>query len=329
MSIFEKMHKQKAGDTVLHSLLHAICPEIYTIFQICSFIAKNQCKGQGKAMRFFIPIDQPLEYRLTGKFRAPTEDWMHLERIMLDFELMVMTEGVLYIQIDGEKYELKKNDYLICPPGSAQQGYKKGYASFYWLHFAVCEWHRDSDYASEPDPELLMGINSTGTLGDNSKMVVMMKQMQDAVRAYDSRVYNNYLASGIMLELFNACRLHESRGSGPAQLQLYNDIIDYIKWNKDKNLKVTDVAGEFKYNPKYLSHLFSRVVGVTLKQYIIQEQVERAKFLLTDSNEKIISIAQQMGFSDSHNFMKLFKKQVGMTPSQYREAYNKRMMFYI
>ena len=110
--------------------------------------------------------------------------------------------------------------------------------------------------------------------------------------------------------------------------QLFNDIQDYIKWNRNNDLKVSEIAEHFGYNKRYISHLFSTIAGVSLKQQLIQEKIELAKYLLCDTNANISEVAYQLGYNDSHNFMKVFKKLVGLTPTQYRNAYATRMLFY-
>ena len=104
--------------------------------------------------------------------------------------------------------------------------------------------------------------------------------------------------------------------------------MDYVKKFIHKNIKVSEIAHHFGYNEKYISFLFKSKSGTSLKQYILFEKMEIAKFILTDTNNTIGEIAVQLGFNDSHNFMKAFKKVVGLTPSESRNAYSKRLLFY-
>ncbi|MNC67761.1 DNA-binding transcriptional regulator AraC [compost metagenome] len=56
--------------------------------------------------------------------------------------------------------------------------------------------------------------------------------------------------------------------------------------------------------------------------------MEPAKFLLADTNHNINEVSSQLGYTDCHNFMKSFKKIVGLTPTDFRNAYAKRLLFY-
>ena len=55
-------------------------------------------------------------------------------------------------------------------------------------------------------------------------------------------------------------------------------------------------------------------------------RMDTANYMLSDTNASIAEIAASLGFSDSHNFSKAYKKIAGMTPSEYRNAFSKRVL---
>ncbi|MFD2876091.1 helix-turn-helix domain-containing protein [Paenibacillus rhizoplanae] len=161
------------------------------------------------------------------------------------------------------------------------------------------------------------------------KIIVMMKQLQDSVRSYDQTALNNYMSTVILCELYSQTLPTDADPfKRTKQEQLYNDIVDYIKWSRSEHIKVSQIAAYFGYNEKYLSHLFTVISGISLKQYILQQKMELAKFLLTDTNQNVSEVSLQLGYKDCHNFMKSFKKIVGLTPTEFRNAYAKRLLFY-
>ena len=110
--------------------------------------------------------------------------------------------------------------------------------------------------------------------------------------------------------------------------QLFNDIADYVQYHSSENITVSQIAEYFGYNPKYLSSLFKNQSGITLKQFMLQTKMDTAKAQLTDTNHSISQIAYNVGFNDAHNFTNAFKKITGLSPSEYRESYDKRALFY-
>ena len=66
-----------------------------------------------------------------------------------------------------------------------------------------------------------------------------------------------------------------------------------------------------------------------LKQYILRVKIEQANFLLTDTNKSVSEIARELGFSDNHNFSRTYKRLTGLTPSEYRDTFSKRLLFHV
>lgn len=284
---------------------------------------------------FIVPIEKPFKYVYTGKFEAPDEKWIHIYRNLLDFELIIVTNKTLYIAINGERLVLGPGDFVLYSPNSVQKGYKPSDCSFYWLHFELPENENYYELAHTKtmpyDKSSYVSLPQKGHINNYDRLIVMMKQLQDSIRYYNDPFLNDYLTTSIVLSFANICatEFNIDKQSELKHHQLINDVIDYIAWNMETNIKVKDIAKHFGYNPKYLSNLFATEKGVSLKQFIIQNKINRAKFLLTDTNDTIAEISGQLGYSDSYNFMKLFKNKTGMTPTEYRNTYDKRMLFYI
>lgn len=55
--------------------------------------------------------------------------------------------------------------------------------------------------------------------------------------------------------------------------------------------------------------------------------MDTAIFLLSDTNKSISEIAKELGFNDSHNFSRSYKKACGLSPSEYRNAFSKRLIY--
>ncbi len=89
------------------------------------------------------------------------------------------------------------------------------------------------------------------------------------------------------------------------------------------NLSLNSLATMQNLSPSYLSALFSQETGQTLTEYVNQKRVKLAMRLLATTKLQIQTIAQHCGILDVHYFSKVFKKEVGMTPKQYRESQQK------
>ena len=105
------------------------------------------------------------------------------------------------------------------------------------------------------------------------------------------------------------------------QKQIYHDIEDYVRSHATTYVTVEEIAEHFGYNTKYLSHMFREISGIPLKQYLLRCKVDEANYLLSETNLPVNLLAEAVGFRDSNNFMKCYKKMTGLTPTQYRNAF--------
>lgn len=96
--------------------------------------------------------------------------------------------------------------------------------------------------------------------------------------------------------------------------------INYINLNLSQPLSLKCIAEELSVNSSYLSNLFKKEVHTTLTEYINKSRIDTALKLLNSSDMQIQNIAWYVGINDVNYFTKLFKKIIGMTPSEYRAA---------
>lgn len=281
-----------------------------------------------------LPNRQIYHCEITGKFKAPSDNWKHGHFYLAEYELIVMTEGTLYLEYHGDRFTVKSGEYLLLPPcNSWRQGFRKAYCSFYWLHFRTEQTFLPLIVSPEnPLPEAeedsYFTIPQQGHIPKSEKVVILMKQLQDLVKSNYPTNAVDALATAIVTELYGQLTLMSPVVSPtPSQKQIYQDIIDYIHMNLSKNIRISDIATTFGYNEKYISHRFSEITGVPLKQYILRQKIDMANFMLTDSNKSISEISKSLGFPDSHNFARTYKKLTGLSPSEYRNAFSKRLLY--
>ena len=281
-------------------------------------------------------------YHWCGKFVAPDASWTHLTRILQDYELFVVTDGTLYIGTDKKEYVINPGEYLLMPPNRFQHGTKNSCCNFYWMHFGYNNEQNDhetltvsQDSSSCPDvsdesltyiPGSLL-IPEQGKLTSPDRIIILMKQLQDSDRRYREITLNRYLCSAVLSEVALQSQIYPTYGNKIIKEQFYRDICDYVSWHITDNLKVSQVANYFGYNEKYLTTFFKQRAGISIKQYILQVKMDRAKADLSETTEPVSQIAFRLGFTDAHNFSNAFHKVTGLSPSEYRDIYNKHNVF--
>lgn len=94
--------------------------------------------------------------------------------------------------------------------------------------------------------------------------------------------------------------------------------IDYITSHYQEQIKVVDIAEYLGLSEKYLSTLFKKETGQTLVSYIEHVRIEEACSMLTYTDLSYAEIAESLSFNSHSYFTKIFKKNIGLTPMQYR-----------
>ena len=88
----------------------------------------------------------------------------------------------------------------------------------------------------------------------------------------------------------------------------------------DQNLNLETLAGLVHLTPDYLSAEFKEETGQNLKRYITDVRMAEARRLLRESGISMAEIAKKTGYSSNHYFAKTFRREMGCSPSEYRES---------
>lgn len=280
-------------------------------------------------------------YHWCGKFVSSDDQWVHLTRNLLDYELFVVVDGVLHIGTSTAEYTVAPGEYLLMAPNEFEHGTKASHCVFYWMHFGYNKEQNNHELlysSSSASTDVTPAANLTymagqlllpeqGRLTSPDRIIILMKQLQDSDRRYREITLNRYLCSAILSEIALQGQIYPAYGNKIIKEQLYQDICDYVFWHLTESLKVSQVANYFGYNEKYLTTFFKQRAGISLKQYILQIKMERAKADLSETAEPVSQIAFRLGFTDAHNFSNAFRKVTGLSPSEYRDIYNKHNVF--
>ena len=103
---------------------------------------------------------------------------------------------------------------------------------------------------------------------------------------------------------------------------LIENAKEYVRSNlRDPELSLNKVARYLNHNLSYFSYVFSNATNMTLSKYIIVQRMEAACDLLKNTDGRIAEISEMVGYQNSNYFSKLFKREKGMTPKEYRQLY--------
>jgi len=97
-------------------------------------------------------------------------------------------------------------------------------------------------------------------------------------------------------------------------------IKGFIRNNYNRNLTLEEIADSVYLSPYYVSRIFKESQSITVMDYVTRVKLDEAKKMLGNTRYKIDEIAVRLGYSDASYFSKVFKKNEGMTPTQFRQS---------
>jgi len=101
--------------------------------------------------------------------------------------------------------------------------------------------------------------------------------------------------------------------------KLIDNINMYIKAHYKEHLNLNLIADVFYISPNYLSSLFNEKNHISFSKFVQNLRIEEAKIILKTTKMKINEISKKVGYENNSYFIYLFTKNIGVTPSEFRE----------
>lgn len=100
--------------------------------------------------------------------------------------------------------------------------------------------------------------------------------------------------------------------------RMTGEIITYIEQHYRNELSLQEIASHFYVSREYVSRKFKQEFGINFSDYLTKYRIDKAKKLMLNPDLKLQQISEMVGFNDVKYFSKVFKKQEGESPREYR-----------
>lgn len=251
----------------------------------------------------------PLTFDVCGQLIS-ADGFCHHRRRFDCHVLILVLEGTLHITSNGVPRQVQAGEYILLPAGEKHFGHQasQGRLRYLWVHL------RGSALAESGCD----GISETGFLADTSR--VTKRFMQVLEMSLEEPPYPqtmlDYAASLLVMELIRTCAdVPLPVAASPAA----QAAMAWIRRHYQQPFTVGELAQAVGYQPNYLSSCFKKSTGMSIVQYANGLRLRMAKALLSNYSITIKEAAYSCGFPDEKYFMRLFKQQEGMTPTQFRD----------
>ncbi len=95
------------------------------------------------------------------------------------------------------------------------------------------------------------------------------------------------------------------------------EAMEYIKSHYNEDIELNTLANALYISEYYLCHIFKEITGITVRDYITEYRIKKAKQFLRDKKYKVYEVGMMVGYNDSRYFSQVFKRITGMTPKEY------------
>ncbi len=102
---------------------------------------------------------------------------------------------------------------------------------------------------------------------------------------------------------------------------------EYVYKHLHQEMHIKDIASELGVSHEYLSRTFRKAEGITLKQYITGERIDRARNMLRFSSYSVSEIARFLAFSSQSHFAEVFRRETGKSPLEYRRDFSEKARY--
>lgn len=169
------------------------------------------------------------------------------------------------------------------------------------------------------------------------ELMVLLHRMASDYEIYSSEVpkYCDYITDMMEIQdistLKSWCRAqieHITRSISSGKKKKVSSLIlkarEYIDKNFSNEITLEDVAKEVNISPHYFSRLYKEETGENFIEYLTSVRINKAKELIETGGYSIKEICYMTGYGDPNYFSRIFKKVMGVTPSEYKEAMQNR-----
>ncbi len=222
------------------------------------------------------------------------------------FELIFFLEGKANVDAGEDSIDISLFDVLIYPPGLLHTEH----LDLARRQEIICLW-ADLGSCSTFDHAI--------TLPDARGA---FRQLFEAiyVEFTGNRVFSQELVACYLRTLVWLLRQHFAEPATETHTQVER-CLNYIHENYAHDFPVEQLAKTVYVSPSYLFRVFRKKMGVTPMHYRNLVRVDKAKLLLLDPTIKMEEVAERVGFEDVKYFARVFKKETGSAPSDFRKRY--------
>lgn len=248
------------------------------------------------------------------------------------YELYFFIRGNVLLEINDGSFRLLPRDLVLIPPKTRHRltvlDQEMPYQRFiFWISASFYKdlMRRSGDfcYLFQKEENGQQSVFHLDVLSFNSiqtRIISLLEEMHTDRFGHEIMVssYVNQLIMTLSRMVYE--KKHPERGG--REQSLYQNILGYIETHVTENVSLTQLAKTFFVSKYYISHLFKEQMGLSLHQYLLKKRLSLSKAFLISGFE-MQTLPENCGFHDYSTFYRAFRKEFGISPSQFKKSMEK------
>ena len=251
-------------------------------------------------------------YRLINKPKLPT----HRPKGRSDFQLLYIASGQAHFFFQGEEQIVPAGNMVIYRPKEEQRYYYYGtdHTEVYWIHFTGCEVKKILRTHGISDD---MKVIHTGiSLEYKQLFLQMIHELKLCKEDYEELL--KHLLSQLFILIHRAIHTKPCSQTD-ALMQEMDASVKYFHQNYNKQISIKEFALSRHMSISWFIRSFKEYTHSTPAQYLLALRISNAQTLLASTDYNISEIAEIVGYDNPLYFSRLFKKQCGLSPTDFRK----------
>lgn len=243
-----------------------------------------------------------------------SEEYLVARQRYDSFLLIYTLSGSGYVSQEGECRSVGVGCLVLldCYQAHTYRASQEGW-EILWMHIdgpLMRNWF--SLLSPTREPVVVNLLPSSYIVERNMRQIFSVFDEQKSVN--EARL--SQLITSVLTELYLAM----FSGEKTTSVDAIGEVLTYISMHIERPLSVEELAKRANLSPYYFSRIFKQNTGFSPYDYILNQRVENAKYLLRTTDFPIKKIASCCGFGTLSSFCTNFKKRVGDSPLRYREG---------